>query len=246
MRVSINAEMMDRCGYYISKSKANEYSQDVWLTTETPIMSVKNNKKLGIKNGMQHSIKSIQKGKIVVGDIFHRFENEFTDAAFAEYFVVCYAMTNHKVQGITIKKEFNIYEWIKMIKRERYTAYSRTSNGENVKIVNDYQVNEKLWAELKDFFSLNYCIYKWTSTACNDLYVGHTKNFEKRQAEHLKDAQTKDNNLYVKMRATGLDTWKMEILEEFYAKDRLDAEKVEQTWIDQINPNLNMTGAYKV
>ena len=52
-----------------------------------------------------------------------------------ENFVVAYAFTNHKVQGITIKEKFNIYEWSKMSPRERYTAYSRTSDGENVKII---------------------------------------------------------------------------------------------------------------
>ena len=34
-------------------------------------------------------------------------ENTFTDDEFAEYFVVAFAYTNHKVQGITIKEAFN-------------------------------------------------------------------------------------------------------------------------------------------
>ena len=72
-------------------------------------------------------------------------ENTFNDDEFAEYFVVAFAYTNHKVQGITIKEAFNIYEWNKMVIREKYTAYSRTSDGSNVQIVNNQQVNWTLW-----------------------------------------------------------------------------------------------------
>ena len=44
-------------------------------------------------------------------------------------------MTHHKIQGLTVKEKFNIYEFDKMSKREKYTAYSRCTDGNNVKIV---------------------------------------------------------------------------------------------------------------
>ena len=53
-----------------------------------------------------------------------------------KHFVVAYAMTNHKVQGITIRQPYNIYEWNKMDTRARYTAYSRTADAEFVRIIN--------------------------------------------------------------------------------------------------------------
>ena len=59
-------------------------------------------------------------------------ENTFTDNEFAEYFVVAFAYTNHKIQGITIKKAFNIYEWNKMVIRaaqSRSAARGQTSSG---------------------------------------------------------------------------------------------------------------------
>ena len=85
-----------------------------------------------------------------------------------------------------------------MTKREQYTAYSRTSDGNNVKINTDKKPNYELYNELQRFFNPNYCVYKWTSTKCNDIYIGHTKNFDARKKEHLRDAETKDNDLYRK------------------------------------------------
>lgn len=240
MRVTINQELMEKDGYFIEKDKKNKYSQDIWLKPNTPVMCVKNNKKLNIKNGSSFVVQSVTKDKIVVG------ENTFTDALFSEYFVVAYAMTNHKIQGLTIKELFNIYEWKKMTKREQYTAYSRTSDGNNVKINTDKKPNYELYNELQRFFNPNYCIYKWTSTKCNDIYIGHTKNIDARKKEHLRDAETKDNDLYKKMRTTGIETWTMEIVEEFYAYDRSEAIQVEQKYIDEYCSNLNMCNAYKI
>ena len=138
-----------------------------------------------------------------------------------------------------------------MVIREKYTAYSRTSDGSNVQIVNNQQVNWKLWEELQKFFCYNYVIYKWSSPNCNDIYVGHTDNFEKRKQEHIKScSNSKTKNHYCKIyqfiRASGgIDNWNMEILEEFYAGSRKEAEQVEQKWIDKLKPTLNMCRASK-
>ena len=133
-----------------------------------------------------------------------------------------------------------------MTKREQYTAYSRTSDGDTVKINIYKEANYELWSELQRFFSPPYCIYKWTSSKCNDIYIGHTNNFEARKKEHLKDATTKDNDLYKKMREVGIEHWTMEIIEEFYAYNRSDAILVEQKYIDEYRSNLNMCQAYKI
>ena len=235
MRVSINDLMMDKeQGLLIEKSKANKYSQDIWIDFDTPIMCVKNNKKLSLKNGKMYKIESYDETAIVMNDAL------FSHELFAEHFVVAFAMTNHKIQGLTIKENFNIYEWNKMTRREQYTAYSRCSAGENVKIVSKDMINWDLVKELDKFFKLNCCIYKWTSTKTNHIYVGHTKNFEKRKAEHLKSALTESNKLYTCMRETGIDSWSCEKIHEFYAADRLEAERVEQTFKDKLSATLNM------
>jgi len=241
MRLTLNHEVMDKSGYFIKRSKANKYSQDIWLTLDTPIMCVKNDKDLGLKNGKMYKLKSISKDAIVLDTLVR-----FTDAVFASYFVVAFAVTNHKIQGLTIREQYNIYEWKAMTRREKYTAYSRTSDGDNVKIITDYAINHELVNELERYFANNYVIYQWSSTACNDTYIGHTNHSKKRKDEHIKDSATKSNDLYVRMRETGVETWSMDILEEFYAENREEAEAREQEYITMMQPNLNMCAAKKI
>ena len=253
MRVTINHMMMDRTGLFINKHKSNSKSQDVWLTLETPIMCVKNNKKLGLKNGKMYKFSHVNKDKleIVLNEANDVLKLE-CEAQFMQYFVVAFAYTNHKVQGITIREHFNIYEWNKMSRREQYTAYSRTSDGNYVQIVSGLGVNRLLWDELQDFFALNYCIYKWAHKECNDFYIGHTNDFEKRKKEHIKSCNVpKDKNhhqrKYVMMRENGgIENWEMVVLEEFYAENREEAEKVEQKWILELQPSLNECASVKI
>ena len=125
-RKEINNQMMDKSGYKIKQHKSNDYGQDMWLTLDTPIMCVKTDKKKNLKNGKMFELKEIEKDKIKIGD------NVFTDSEFSLMFVPAYAVTNHKVQGLTIKVPFNIYDWKQMSSREKYTAYSRTVTGDVV------------------------------------------------------------------------------------------------------------------
>lgn len=244
MRVTVNHLKMNRTGHFIAKSKKNAKSQDVWLTLDTPIMCVNYNKTLNLKNGKMYDLVSIQKDAITIGD------HTFTDDSFAEHFVVAYAVTNHKVQGITIRENYNIYEWDNMSKRERYTAYSRTADADFVKIVRSFETDDNLWKSLCIFFKHNYCIYKWTCKDCNHVYVGHTNDFEGRKNEHKKSCndikhKNHNNKIYQYMRKFGgFDNWTMEVLEDFYAPDRKAAEKVEQSYIDKLQPSLNMCAAY--
>ena len=164
----------------------------------------------------------------------------FTDAQFAEHFVVAFAVTNHKVQGITIKEDYNVYQWDEMSKRERYTAYSRCSDGKLVCICK-YDLNEKLCAELCAFFKCNYCIYIWRSTECNNIYIGHTSNFAERKKAHMKNAVEGGQKLHTYMQKYG--GWKMEKLHDFYASSRVEAEKMEQHYMDEYNIVAGEEGA---
>jgi predicted GIY-YIG superfamily endonuclease len=240
MRVTINHLKMNKTGHFIAKSKKNAKSQDIWLTLDTPIMCVNHNKTLNLKNGKMYDLVSIQKDAITIGD------HTFTDDSFAEHFVVAFAVTNHKVQGITIREHYNIYEWDSMSKREMYTAYSRTADANFVKIVRSFEADDILWKSLCKFFKHNYCIYKWTCKDCNHIYVGHTNDYEGRKKEHNEACnnikhKNHNNKIYKYMREYG--NWKMEILEHFYAPDRKAAEIVEQSYIDKLQPSLNMCAA---
>ena len=66
------------------------------------------------EHGKMYAINKLGANKIEIESVDHTFQ----DAEFAEYFVVAFAYTNHKVQGITIKEAFNIYEWSKMVIHE--------------------------------------------------------------------------------------------------------------------------------
>ncbi len=131
MRVRLNDICMDKKNYCkFIKAGEGDKEQDVYLNFDTPIMCIKNNKKLNIKNGsMDFKLTGFDENKVYVNDL------ELTDLEFTRHFVVAYAFTNHKVQGITIKEPYNIYEWDFMDSRARYTAYSRTADAELVRII---------------------------------------------------------------------------------------------------------------
>ena len=137
MRVKINKYMMEKKGgYFIRNTSSNEKAQDIYLQNDTPIMSIKNLKKLNIKNAKMYKIQKITDEYITI-QTTAGLEGalQFTIKSFLDTFVVAYAFTNHKIQGITIKEPYNIYEWNKMEERAKYTAYSRTADGSNVRFI---------------------------------------------------------------------------------------------------------------
>jgi len=132
-RVNINTLCMNKNDYIhnIKYNSEKHYikGQDVYLNLETPIMGIKTDKKTGIKNGKMYSIDGVDTSGILINDNF------YTDDQFMNNFVVAYAMTTSKCQGITIREPYNIYEWKKMDWRLKYTSYSRTIDAKNIAII---------------------------------------------------------------------------------------------------------------
>lgn len=109
-----------------------EKGQDVYLNMNTPIMAIRTIKDK-LRNGKMYKITGFD---IINDETGVYVEGEFyNDELFMKTFVVAYACTGHKIQGLTIKEDYNIYEWKKMTPRERYTAFSRCVNGDNVRII---------------------------------------------------------------------------------------------------------------
>jgi len=109
-----------------------EKGQDVYLNSDTPIMAIRTIKDK-LRNGKMYKITGFD---IINDETGVYVEGEFyNDDLFMKTFVVAYACTGHKIQGLTIKEDYNIYEWKKMTPRERYTAFSRCINGDNVRII---------------------------------------------------------------------------------------------------------------
>jgi hypothetical protein len=109
-----------------------EKGQDVYLNMNTPIMAIRTIKDK-LRNGKMYKITGFdiindESGVYVEGQFYN-------DDLFMKTFVVAYACTGHKIQGLTIKEDYNIYEWEMMTPRERYTAFSRCINGDNVRII---------------------------------------------------------------------------------------------------------------
>ena len=237
MRIEINRLVMGYDGYFIPANLTlNAYSQDIYLNLDMPVMCVKNNKKLGIRNGKMSKVDAYDNNMIIVNGI------SLTEREFVEHYVVAYACTSHKIQGLTLDCSFNIYEWNQMSRRERYTAYSRCTDADNVRIVND---------EGGDSDRPNYVIYMWKckSELVSDLYLGHTNNYTKRKHEHMRACITEKHkshnlNLYRMIRSNGgLENWECVIIHKFFAVNREAAEREEQLWINKMRPSLNMVSS---
>ena len=99
-------------------------------------MSCKNNKKEGVVNNQDFVVVSWDNDNIHVKDDFGEIKLiKITE--FQSRFVVGYAMTVHKSQGATFDFKFAIHEYEKMDNRMLYTALTRTTNKDNILIVDE-------------------------------------------------------------------------------------------------------------
>jgi DNA replication protein DnaC len=110
--------------------KQNEYCQDVILHINTPIMSCKNNKKEEVVNNQEFVIENFDDEKIYVDD-----GREILIKDFHKNYIVSYAMTVHKSQAQTFDFKYSIWETEKFTDRMLYTALTRTTDKNNILIV---------------------------------------------------------------------------------------------------------------
>lgn len=132
MRMRINKIIMDKdidTIEILHTENHYEKGQDVKINNNTPIMCIINNKKNNVFNGKRYTIEEITNEYIKINKIEYSYDD------FMKNYVVCYAMTNHKIQGLTIHEDYNIYEWNMMSSRERYTAFSRMGHNCILKII---------------------------------------------------------------------------------------------------------------
>jgi hypothetical protein len=85
---------------------------------------------------------------------------------------------------------------------------------------------------------------------CNDSeiksnYVGHTTNFIERKACHKQRCNNTDYKLYQIIRDNGgFDNWKMIEIECRLVKDKREAERIEQEWVEKFEADMNSRRAY--
>lgn len=84
-------------------------------------------------------------------------------------------------------------------------------------------------------------IYKIISTKFKNFYIGSSINIEKRFNRHLQQLKNQNHsnlNLQLLYNENGIDDLTMEILE--IINDRNDLKKIEQWYLDNLNPLLNI------
>jgi hypothetical protein len=90
-------------------------------------------------------------------------------------------------------------------------------------------------------------IYKLCCNDMNikDIYVGHTTDFRNRKYQHKNRCMNPKNPkyhyaVYKFMRDHGSwENWSMIMIEEIECKNKLEAEKRERYWIEELNASLN-------
>ena len=93
----------------------------------------------------------------------------------------------------------------------------------------------------------NAVIYKLTckNPEITDIYVGSTTQFTKRKNQHKSACNNKNNkrhhlNVYQFIRGNGSwINWQMVEIEKYRATDKLDLERRERYWLEQLHATLN-------
>jgi len=114
-----------------------EPPQSVRAYDGMPLIATKNSKKGEMVNNETFKIKSVDEKQLVAVSQRVEGENEIIikTEEFHKVFLMGYCLTAHKSQGETINGRINIYDWGIMDKRLKYTAITRTTKKENVKII---------------------------------------------------------------------------------------------------------------
>jgi len=90
---------------------------------------------------------------------------------------------------------------------------------------------------------------------CNDVeikstYVGHTVNFITRKSKHKHSCNTeKEQSHHFKLYQTirdngGWDNWRMIVIESRLVKDKREAERIEQEFMDKLQTDMNTRRSY--
>ena len=133
-RKELNAICMDRWAgsgknvlevAYTGNDTTGRGGQDVKLMVGMPVYAIRTDKKIGIFNSEKFKVSGITDGVSLIG------ENKTIHVSCEDFmyrFVVGFATTTHKCQGITINEPYAIWEWRVMSTRGRYVAVSRASS----------------------------------------------------------------------------------------------------------------------
>lgn len=112
---------------FIANNTTDDNAQDITLMVGMPVICKKNLKSLNIFNNYWLSVTSINDDKITM-KVDNTDDVIIIDAnTFHNSFRLGFCVTSYSSQGMTINKDYGIYEWRKMNNRHRYVCLSRSS-----------------------------------------------------------------------------------------------------------------------
>ena len=168
-----------------------QQNKEVYKVCEgTPVICTKNLKKLKFYNAQTFEVEAITDRFVCVNKVL------LPKDKFCKSFLPNYATTVNRMQGATIKEEFNIWEAHKMDRNKLYTALSRATCAGNIhlsKVKEFYEIAEyhRESMEFKPtenpFKNGKVYLIKLSE---NRYYIGETiKTKEARLIEHLEDKE---------------------------------------------------------
>ena len=89
----------------------------------------------------------------------------------------------------------------------------------------------------------NSYIYKLCckDTDIKEIYIGSTKSFASRKAEHKYCCKTEKSKSYQFIRDNGnFENWSMILINEVNCKNKLELLKIEREYIEELKPQLNI------
>jgi hypothetical protein len=92
-------------------------------------------------------------------------------------------------------------------------------------------------------------IYKLFSNSCDSFYIGSTnKSLKYRLYKHRNKSYEAPNRKVYKhiLETGGFKEWHMELIETIDTKDDVVRRQREQYWIDEMKPDLNDRGAFRI
>lgn len=199
------------------------------INKDTPIICTKNLPKHNMYNSQCFKIDYIDENKVIINNI------DFSINEFAKAFLPNYGTTIYRLQGETLRDNYNIYESHLMNRNMLYTALSRATSKNIIHINNipdkfykkaEYKT-KCLPAKIFKNEMQNGKIYMIHNIVTNEFYIGETNNdIYQRLNEHIND----EHSPFYKVNINNL---KIETISICPCKNKKELQKYEKYFIQE-------------
>lgn len=166
-----------------TKKVKGHKKQDIILFEGLELLAYKNNFKNNYLNSETFTVKSFTNDKLFLLNE----DKEIINIPMGKSidFRPFYAITSYKAQGISIEKEYTIYD---ICQRDKdldnlihgYVCLTRATDIKNINIIFNKPKKQKIF------------IYKYINKINNKIYIGQTSNIEKRSNQHKEHQDNTD------------------------------------------------------